>query len=168
MTDLIPLLGRSALAGAATGARSLTALAALSLAAGPGAREQPDRLLSRKGVKVTASLGAVQELVLDKLPVTPSRLKAPGLLPRIAVGAVCGVVISRRAPGGAPATASPGSTATASAVCAVTGAAAAGAAAWLGSQWRAFAAPRLGHDWIGALVEDAAAVTLAAVAARTG
>jgi uncharacterized membrane protein len=158
MTDLTRLISASALAGAATGARSLTALAALSLAAGPGAREQPDRILSRTGVKVTASLGALLEIVTDKLPVTPSRLQPPGLLPRIAGGAVCGVIISRRAPGG--------STATVLTACALTGAGVAGASAWLGSQWRAFAAPRLGQDWIGALIEDAATVTLAAVAAR--
>ena len=102
MTDLTWLLGRAALAGAASGARSQTALAALSLTAGRGAHEQPDRILGRTGVKVTATLAAVTEGVLDKLPVTPSRLEPAGLLPRIAAGAACGVIISRRAPAAVP------------------------------------------------------------------
>lgn len=158
MTNLTWLLGRAALAGAASGARSQTALAALSLTAGPGAKEQPDRTLGRTGVKIGSTVAAVTEGVLDKLPVTPSRLEPAGLLPRIAAGAACGVIIARRTPGG--------STAAALAAASLTGAGAAAAFSWLGSQWRAFAAPRLGQDWIGALVEDAAAVTLAAVAAR--
>jgi uncharacterized membrane protein len=162
MTDLTWLLGRAALAGAASGARSQSALAALSLTADPGSREQPDRVLGRTGIKVTAALAAATELVLDKLPVTPSRLEPAGLLPRIAAGGACGVIISRRALSGG----SGGPSAGTMAVCALAGAATAGASAWLGSRWRAFAAPRLGQDWPGALIEDAAAVTLAAVAAQ--
>jgi uncharacterized membrane protein len=162
MTDLTWLLSRAALAGAASGARSQTALAALSLTAERDARAQPDRTLGRTGVKVIAVLGAAVEGVLDKLPITPSRLEPAGLLPRIAAGAACGVIISRRAFSGGAMPPSAGTMAG----CALTGAAAAGASAWLGARWRAFAAPRLGHDWIGALIEDAAAVTLAAVAAE--
>ena len=35
---------------------------------------------------------AVGELIADKLPFTPSRLKIPGLVGRVVFGAVCGVV----------------------------------------------------------------------------
>jgi uncharacterized membrane protein len=53
------------------------------------------------------------------------------------------------------------------AACAVTGMAAAVATTWLGAHWRSWASARLGHDWIGAGLEDAAALTLAATAARS-
>jgi uncharacterized membrane protein len=79
MTHLPRLLGRSALAGAAPGSRSLTAAAALALSASPAAKTQPDRLLARPQVKIAASALAALERVTDKLPVTPSRLEAAGL-----------------------------------------------------------------------------------------
>jgi uncharacterized membrane protein len=60
------------------------------------------------GTKVAVglfSLGAVGELVSDKLPKTPSRLKQPGFGVRIVMGALCGLVLAAAAsfslPGGA-------------------------------------------------------------------
>jgi uncharacterized membrane protein len=44
------------------------------------------------------SLGAVGELVSDKLPRTPSRLKQPGFSVRIVTGAFCGLVLAYAAP----------------------------------------------------------------------
>ncbi len=41
---------------------------------------------------VVLTILAVAELVADKLPFTPSRLKIPGLVGRVIFGAVCGVV----------------------------------------------------------------------------
>jgi hypothetical protein len=41
------------------------------------------------------------------------------------------------------------------------------AAAWLGSRWRRVATRHLGRDWPGAVIEDAAAVSVAAAAARS-
>ena len=41
------------------------------------------------------------------------------------------------------------------------------AAAWLGSHWRRVATRHLGRDWPGAVLEDAAAVSLAAAAVRS-
>lgn len=43
------------------------------------------------------SLGAVGELVSDKLPKTPSRLKQPGLGIRIAMGGLCGLILATAA-----------------------------------------------------------------------
>jgi uncharacterized membrane protein len=158
MTNLPRLLGLSALAGAATGARSLTAVAALARSADRGAKQQPDRTLGRPGVQVTASVLAVLESVTDKLPVTPSRLELPGLAPRIAGAAACGVVIVRRA--------DPAGGAAVAAACALTAAGVGAAAAWSGTRWRALARQWFGHDWTGALIEDAVANTLATAAAR--
>jgi uncharacterized membrane protein len=148
----------AALAGAATGSRSLTGLAALTLATPSDAGRQPDRTLGRPWVKAVAGLAATTEIALDKLPQAPSRLAPPGLAGRLAAAAASGVVIARRTPGdGSPAQL---------AGCVAASVGAALATTWLGSRWRAWAAARLGHDWIGAGLEDAAAVTLATLAAR--
>jgi uncharacterized membrane protein len=179
--QLRPLIS-SALAGAASGARSFTGLAALTLATRGDAGSQPDRTLGRPWAKAVAGLAAATEIGLDKLPNAPSRLAPPGLGSRLAGAAASGVVIARRAPGddslagfpdldgaAAPGTAAkPDAPASAAqlAACVVVSTGTALATAWLGSRWRAWAAPRLGHDWIGAVIEDAAAVTLATVAAR--
>lgn len=158
MTSLSRRLAGSALAGAASGARSATGMAALTLATRPGASAQPDRVLGRPWVKTAAGVLAAPEYVVDKLPVVPSRLGAAGLAPRLAAAAVAGVVIARREPDAVTAP-------VLAACCAVTGLGAAAATAWLGSRWRAWATARLGHDWIGAGLEDVTALTLAAAAA---
>jgi uncharacterized membrane protein len=44
------------------------------------------------------SLGAVGELISDKLPKTPSRLKQPGFSIRIVTGALCGLILATAAP----------------------------------------------------------------------
>jgi uncharacterized membrane protein len=43
------------------------------------------------------SLGALGELVSDKLPKTPSRLKQPGFSVRVVMGALCGSVLASAA-----------------------------------------------------------------------
>jgi uncharacterized membrane protein len=43
------------------------------------------------------SLGAVGELISDKLPKTPSRLKQPGFTIRILMGAFCGLILATTA-----------------------------------------------------------------------
>jgi uncharacterized membrane protein len=176
-----PLIS-SALAGAASGARSFTGLAGLALATRGDAQEQPDHTLARPWAKAVAGLLAATEIALDKLPNAPSRMAPPGLASRLAGAAASGVVIARRAPQDdslagfpdqdgalAPDTAAkPEAPASAAqlAACAVASTGAALATAWLGSRWRAWAAPQFGHDWIGAGLEDVAALTLAALAAR--
>lgn len=88
---------KALLLGAFTGARSATPLAVLALAhdrpgLGGDWRSWPVfRSPLGRGVLVATALG---ELVGDKLPITPSRLKGGSLLGRIAVGALAGVVIS--------------------------------------------------------------------------
>jgi uncharacterized membrane protein len=148
----------AALAGAASGSRSLTGLAALILATPGDAKRQPDRTLARPWVKAVAGLAATGEISADKLPSAPSRLNPPGLGSRLAGAATAGVVIARRTPGyDSPAQL---------AGCVAASVGAAVATAWLGSRWRTWAAARFGHDWIGAVMEDATAVTLATAAAR--
>lgn len=63
----VNVLARAALAGAATGARSFTGLAALTLATPPGPVTQPDRSLGKTWVKGLITLAASQELVMDTL-----------------------------------------------------------------------------------------------------
>jgi uncharacterized membrane protein len=148
----------AALAGAASGSRSLTGLAALILATPGDAKRQPDRTLGRPWVKAVAGLAATAEISADKLPIAPSRLNPPGLASRLVGAAAAGAIIARRTPG-EDSPAQVGSCVAASVGAAV-------ATAWLGTRWRAWAASRFGHDWIGAVMEDATAVTLATVAAR--
>ena len=82
--------------GAVAGLRALTAPAVLAWAA----KRRWIRLgnspfatiISAKASKSITDL-AVSELIADKLPFTPSRLKAGPLATRIVSGAVCGVTI---------------------------------------------------------------------------
>jgi uncharacterized membrane protein len=172
MVYLSRSLVSSALAGAATGSRSMTGLAALTLAARPGTPSQPDATLARPWAKALAGVLAATEYVTDQLPGTPSRLAPAGLGARLVGAAVSAVVIARRAPGARagtggglpPVPALRGPAPAAACVLAATGAAV--TAAWAGARWRAWASARLGGDRPGALIEDAAAVTLAAAAAR--
>ncbi len=105
-----------------------------------------------------AGLAATAEISADKLPIAPSRLNPPGLASRLAGAAAAGAIIARRTPGDD----SPAQLAG----CVAASVGAAVATAWLGTRWRAWAASRFGHDWIGAVMEDATAVTLATAAAR--
>ena len=86
----VNVLARAALAGTATGARSFTGLAALTLATPPGSVTQPGRSLGQTWVKGLITLAASQELVMAKLPQAPSRLGVMGLGGRVAAGAAVG------------------------------------------------------------------------------
>ena len=148
---------RAALAGAATGARSFTGLAALTLATPPGSATQPDRALSLPWVKGLVTLAAVQELVMDKLPQAPGRRGVMGRGARVAAGAAVGAVAARREP-------EPSSGATVAAVAVAVGTTV--TAAWLGATWRRLAARRFGTDYVGAGAEDLLATSLAWTATR--
>ncbi len=152
-------LARAALAGAATGARSFTGLAALTLATPPGSAAQPDRSLGRPWVKGLVTLAAAQELVMDKLPQAPSRLGLMGLGARVTTAAAVGTVAARREP-------EPSGAAVAAAVAVAVAVGTAVAAAWLGATWRRVAARRFGTDYAGAGAEDLLAVLLAWTATR--
>jgi uncharacterized membrane protein len=146
-------LARSAALGAASGSRSSAGITALALTSRPGDLGViASRAGSRPG-QVVAPLLAVGELTADKLPSTPSRLGARGLIPRIALAAIAaGGMASRGGERPEPA----------AALAAVT---ALGSAA-LGARLRALAARRLGSDLPGALIEDALAGTLAWLGTR--
>jgi uncharacterized membrane protein len=50
--------------------------------------------IGSKVAVVLFSLGAVGELISDKLPKTPSRLKNPGFSVRIVMGGLCGLILA--------------------------------------------------------------------------
>ncbi|MGN6610019.1 MAG: DUF4126 domain-containing protein [Jatrophihabitans sp.] len=146
-----PLL-RAALAGLATGARSMTPVAAVAWTAGePAVGGALDARL--RGAKVLLGAGAVGELAADKLPIAPPRTQLPSFVFRLTLGAVSGAVVARR--GAAPLVAG-----------ALVGAAASAVTTAAGPGYRAALAKRFGSDVPGALLEDAAALGLAAAAVR--
>jgi uncharacterized membrane protein len=138
---------RAALLGLATGARSMTPLAALARSENPGL----DALGGPWGRRLTA-VAALGELVADKLPGTPSRLLPLPFAGRLVTGALAGYALARgrRTPAVLPV------------LIAVAGAA---AGSYAGAAWRASAA-RHSLAVPAALAEDGAAVLLSDVAAR--
>jgi uncharacterized membrane protein len=134
-------LVRAGLLGAATGARSATPLAALAAHGG------------RRWVKVIATAAAGGELVADKLPGIPSRVKPAPLAARIVTGALAAGLDAHRRDRGVV-------------TPVLIGASAAAAASYVGAWWRAFAAAR-GFAWPAALAEDGTAILLASTAARS-
>lgn len=130
------VLVRSAVLGAAAGARSVTPLAVLAL--------------RRPGwVRTVTAVAALGELVADKLPQTPSRLAPAPLAGRMLLGALAGGGYARRR-GVSPI------------LPALAAAGAALAASHAGARWRT----RFSGSVPAAIAEDAAAVTLAWAAAR--
>jgi uncharacterized membrane protein len=145
---------RAALAGAASGSRSQSALTACAYTP-PNPYRRIDRWLHKPGVRRGQAVAAVGELIADKLPQTPARTSAQGLLPRLLLGATAATVLAgrhgesqRRA--------------------AVVGALAATATSFAGVRARAAAAARAGSDLPGAVAEDAFAAGLAITATRLG
>jgi uncharacterized membrane protein len=134
-------LVRAALLGAATGARSATPLAALASRGG------------HRWLKVVATAAAGGELIADKLPGTPSRVKPAPLTARIVTGALAAGLDARRRHRNVVGPA-------------LAGAVASATASYAGAWWRAFAADR-GYATPAALAEDATAILLASVAVRS-
>jgi uncharacterized membrane protein len=144
------LLTRSFALGVASGMRSSLGFNAPKL-----------RDVRAEGFTVANSmrlLGIGGELIVDKLPKTPSRLAPPGLAARFLSGGAGAWQLANRA-GAAPKTRW-------AAVAVGVGAAAAGS--YGGAAWRRAAAGGSGGrpDWQGALAEDAVALGLAAAASR--
>ncbi|MDI1463594.1 DUF4126 family protein [Catellatospora sp. KI3] len=83
--------------GVATGMRSQLGLAALAVAMRKGPRDVNTlvrkQVLASPVLKRTLLATAAGELVADKLPTTPSRLKRGPLLARLALGGVAGAVL---------------------------------------------------------------------------
>ena len=181
---VVNVLVRAALAGVATGARSFTGLAALTLATPAASARQPDRWLRHPWVKGLVTLAAVQELVMDKLPQAPSRLGVIGLGGRVTTAAAVGTVAAQRGAGPAAvkpetpgthtqsadaelaATSGPAPSGAVLAVAVTTAVGAAVGAAWLGAAWRKAAAERFGTDYAGAGIEDVVAISLAWLATQ--
>ncbi len=109
-------------------------------------------LLRHRVARPIAVAAALAELVVDKLPSTPSRTQARGLVPRIGLGGLSGGLLARNA--GTPIT-----------VSAVVGAGSAIGAAFAGKATRGALAERL-PPIVAALIEDLVAVVLAVVALR--
>jgi uncharacterized membrane protein len=109
-------------------------------------------LLGHRAVRTIAVIAALGELVVDKLPSTPARTQARGLVPRIGLGGLSAGLLARSAE-------------TPTAVCAAVGAGAAAGAAFAGMAARRALAQRL-PPLAAALVEDLVAVMLAVVARR--
>ena len=141
---------QSLLIGLATGCRSQSGLAAISLTpAGPG---RADRLLHRTG-RVGAVLQVGGEAVADKLPITPARTAPPAVYVRLGLGALtAGVLASRRRGAIVPA--------------AFVGLLGSAASSYGGVRARSALAARAGSDLPGALAEDALALGLAFAAVR--
>src|SRR4051794_10868256 len=138
----------AALVGAATGLRSTIGVGALVETASRGL----PAFATTSPARVVAGVGVAGELVVDKLPKTPSRLEPPGLAARIVLAAVAGAALARASERPV------------------------GAAALLAST-TAVVSARVGHDlrraasrWVpplvAALVEDAVAVGLATFSVR--
>jgi uncharacterized membrane protein len=181
---VVNVLVRAALAGVATGARSFTGLAALTLATPAASARQPDRWLRHPWVKGLVTLAAVQELVMDKLPQAPSRLGVIGLGGRVTTAAAVGTVAAQRGAGPAAvkpetpgthtqsadadlvADSGPAPSAAVVAAAVTTAVGAAVGAAWLGAAWRKAAAERFGTDYAGAGIEDVVAISLAWLATQ--
>ena len=132
--------------GAITGLRSTAGPAALSRAVSDGRVDglegTPFSALGSPRVSAALRMMEIGELVVDKLPVTPSRTSPPPLLGRMASGALVGAALfaseNRRAPAGG-----------------ALGAAAALASAYAGERLRLKAAEKLGiPDPLVALLED--------------
>jgi uncharacterized membrane protein len=132
--------------GAIAGFRSMAAPATLSRAVSAGRikglEDTPFSALGLPGVSTVLRMMEIGELIVDKLPVTPSRTSPPPLLGRMASGGLVGAALfasedRRSLVGGA------------------LGAAAALASAYAGERLRLQAAEKLGMpDPIVALLED--------------
>jgi uncharacterized membrane protein len=98
------------------------------------------------------------ELVVDKLPKTPSRLESRGLIARFASGCAGALQLSSRAGAGAKTRV----------VATAIGAAGAAGGAYGGAAWRRWGVSRSvpRPDWHGAAIEDIVALSLAATASR--
>ncbi len=135
------LVLRALLLGWAAGARSSLGPSAPTVTGdGPAA------------LRVGAALAVAGEVVVDKLPIAPSRLAHHGALLRAASGAIGATMLARRA-GGTPV------------LPALAGAVGGLAGTYGGAAWRGWAADHV-PDWQAALAEDAVALTAATLACR--
>jgi uncharacterized membrane protein len=141
------------LIGTASGLRALIGLAAVGWAVHFGILPLDHTWLAFLGYAFTPyilTLMAIGELVNDKLPKTPSRLIPPQFITRIVTGALCGLAIGLSGDG-----------IIIGLVAGITGAV---AGTFGGAKARNLLARRLRRDLPAALLEDAVAVGIAALA----
>jgi uncharacterized membrane protein len=143
-------LACAALLGASTGLRSQMGMAVLVNGTPPG---QLPAFLRHRSARLIALAAALVELVADKLPSTPARTEARGLVPRIGLGALSAGLLARN-------------TGTSTTASAAVGAGAAVGAAFAGMSAREALAKRL-PPLAAALLEDLVTIVLAVVALRT-
>jgi uncharacterized membrane protein len=148
---------RATVLGLATGSRSSLGLAALAATVtkpgGPGTKRS---WVDNPWLARAALLACAGELIGDKLPKTPSRLEVAGLVPRLVLGGVGGAVLAHRE----------GKDARQSAAAGLLGSAGAAIGSYGGAAWRRVSTGRLGRDWPGAVLEDAAAIATITYATR--
>jgi uncharacterized membrane protein len=141
---------RAAALGLACGGRSVIGLAAVATRTpSSSAAGWPLRALASSRGRRASQLSLLGELVADKLPATPSRLKLPALLVRIGTGAMSSYLLASRFR-------------TPPAVPVLVGAVTAALGSALGARWRAMAAARGWPDLPAALLEDMVIMGLAA------
>jgi uncharacterized membrane protein len=147
-------LAGAVLIGVVSGMRSQLGVAAVALTTSSATRSRPGSLLADRRAAAVSATAAAGELVGDKLPRTPSRLGAAGLVPRIALGAFAAAALAARSGRrGRPAIPLP--------AAAAIGACAAFAGAHTGARWRQEVNGRGFPDWPAAVAEDATAAGLA-------
>jgi len=146
--------GCSAAMGAVSGLRAFTGPAILSEAAihkNLTVKRTPVAWLGSSNAAKTSALLAAAELVADKLPLTPRRTNAAGLIARGVSGAICGMAVVGRG------------RKKELVIGAVVGATAAMASAWLGYQYRQrVKLPK----FVAAILEDAVAVSAGTAVVR--
>jgi len=138
------------LMGLVAGLRSMTPLAVVSWSARLGALALANTPLAFFGYRyspIIFTILAIGELVVDKLPMTPSRKAPPGFITRIIVGALVGAAI--------------GATAHVLVAGLAIGIVAAVLGTLGGSAVRQKMAEAFGRDLPAALIEDVAAVGIA-------
>jgi uncharacterized membrane protein len=141
------------LTGVASGLRALIGLTAVSWAVHFGILPLDHTWLAFLGYAFTPyalTLLAIGELVNDKLPKTPSRLVPPQFLARIVTGALCGLAIGLSHNG--------------MIIGLMAGVAGAVAGTFGGAKARGFLARTFGRDLLAALLEDAVALGIGALA----
>jgi len=88
---------RAATLGFATGLRSLTPFALVSWLQGDNkSKDSVETFFDYPAVRIITALLALGELVGDKLPNTPSRLKPGSLIVRLVIGSLAGMSICRQ------------------------------------------------------------------------
>jgi uncharacterized membrane protein len=135
------VLPRAFALGLASGGRSVTPFALLATSTPKDRRSRALRLLRSPAGRSLAIAAAGGEIVVDKLPQTPSRTEPGPLAGRIGTGALAAAGLARRSGAGVV-------------LPALAGAAGSAAGSYAGAAWRGWADRRV-PDWQAALAEDA-------------